>query len=929
MTPLEAVADQLTLSFIGHWEGKTIDAIKFDESGPYSDIELYRLIQIRPGDPFQARLTREAVRRLYQTEQFKSVWVTVAPTETDHIALKIHWTKNQLLTSIAFSGNRHLSDEALLKTIGVKAGDWFSRMTFERGLANLKTLYRQKGYFQTEISPDLIFSSGKQAGVDIRLKVREGARTKIRKVSFWGETIYAPWRLNLKIYSKKGEYYLLDALQEDVRRLTQFYEDKGYFRVVVGPTRVSYREKTNEVDVAFLIQPAERLDVIFEGGKLYDPDVLEPLLLFKKERSLAPGVLEASARQVTQFYLSEGYPFAKTTARIEASPETKQVSVYFTIESGPRAVLETLRFSGHYAFLKAVLLEQIGLSESGRFQKSYYSEASAEAAATALTLFYREEGFNNVSVTPEVVFYDEGRAAALHFKVDEGARTRFARIDFAGNHALDNSELEHALKIFPQDPFTREKVRLGRRAILSAYARAGYLQAEIIPEVHISLGETDAEVTYHVKEGDQTLFGEVTLEGNEKTRNRVILRALRIRPGEPYNPEAILESQRRLYKTGHFSSVRFDPVQEKESRDSAKHEADQAKGPRRQNLKLTVVERSRIALDFGAGYGDRERFRGFIGLTHQNLFGTGHSLTGRMERSRVEERYFLIHRKPWFFDESITARTTASYFRDDEVSFDLETFSLVTGVEKRFSPRLTGALLYQIERKKTTNVPEQAELTAEDEDTYTIGSLNPSLLYDTRDDPFNPKSGSVTSLVVRDAAKILASDVQLVKVTLQRRSYHSISRKLVFAFSGRMGVAERFGETENIPIPERFFIGGRNTVRGYDEDELGVDGVTLLPDPGQPGSAARVPVGGNTMLVFNEELRYDFPKSFGLVFFLDHGNVWPRYKNIKLSEIKSTVGLGIRYNTPIGPFRLDWGYKLDRESFENASAFHFTLGHAF
>ena len=418
-------------------------------------------------------------------------------------------------------------------------------------------------------------------------------------------------------------------------------------------------------------------------------------------------------------------------------------------------------------------------------------------------------------------------------------------------------------------------------------------------------------------EGEQARFGRMILAGNELTHDEVILRELRIKSGAPYDPGAILESQRHLYKTGIFSSVRFEPVlAEAESGQKDGEEIDS----RRQDVKVIVAEKPRTVFDFGIGYGDRERLRGLVEISLLNLWGKGQSITARAEQSRVEERYFLTYRKPWFFDESITARITASYLDLEEVVFDLKTFSVVLGVDKEFSDRLTGALLYQIERKQTSNVVPIALQTKEDDEAFVIGSLNPSLIYDTRDNPFNPRSGSVTSLVFRNAAKILASEVQMVKLTLQRRSYHALSPKWVFAFSGRLGVAERFGETESIPIAERFFVGGRNTVRGYDQDELGVLGETF--EKGKP-------TGGNAMLVLNGEFRYALPKSFGVVFFFDHGNVWRRYQDMALSEVKSTAGLGIRYNTPIGPFRLDWGYKLDREGEESPSAFHFTLGHAF
>lgn len=926
--PAAAGVERMPLEPAHNWEGKTIDRILFDQSPFLTEHDLYQLMEMHPGDVYQARRSREAVKKLYETGRFKSVWLALAPAPAgeNRLLLSVHWIENQILTAIRFSKNRFLSDEDLIKTMVVQPGHAFNREWFEKSLVNVRTYYRQQGYFQAKVSSKLIpFSRvGVQQGVEAVIEVDEGRRTRIRNIRFIGEKIFPDWRLVLKIYSNKGEFYLFDELMKDIEALKQFYEEEGYIRVVIGPTGVSYDEVTNEVDLSISIQPFDQVSVFFEGKTQYDTKRLKEVLLIKKERSADPGVLEGSVGQLIRFYLSEGYASAQVAYRVKALPEENRTEVYFTINSGPRMSVESIQFSGHYAFLNKTLLDQISLSESRFFNKTYYVEDAVEKDAAALTLFYREEGFSHAVVTPQVTFNETHTSARILFKVDEGVRTRIGSIEVEGNQALSESELKASLRIVPQTPYTPAKVRQGRQALLSRYAREGYLKADIEPKLSFSPDQTDVGVSYFSVEGEQTRFGRIILEGNDFTHDEVILRELRVKSGAPYDPGAILESQRHLYKTGIFSSVRFEPVHAETESSLQDGAGSSLRGgeidSRLQDVKVIVGEKPRTVFDFGVGYGDRERLRGLVEVSLLNLWGRGQSITARAEQSRVEERYFLTYRKPWFFDESITARITASYLDLEEVAFDLKTFSVVLGVDKEFSSRLTGALLYQIERKQTSNVVPNAVQTKEDDEPFVIGSLNPSFIYDTRDDPFNPRAGSVTSLVFRNAAKILASEVQMVKLTLQRRSYHALSPKWVFAFSGRVGVAERFGETESIPIAERFFVGGRNTVRGYDQDELGVLGETF--DEGKP-------TGGNAMLVLNEELRYVLPKSFGLVFFFDHGNVWRRYQDMQLSEVKSTVGLGIRYNTPIGPFRLDWGYKLDREGEESPAAFHFTLGHAF
>ncbi|HZR46659.1 MAG TPA: BamA/TamA family outer membrane protein, partial [Candidatus Manganitrophaceae bacterium] len=388
----------------------------------------------------------------------------------------------------------------------------------------------------------------------------------------------------------------------------------------------------------------------------------------------------------------------------------------------------------------------------------------------------------------------------------------------------------------------------------------------------------------------------------------VLLREITLKMGDPYNPEKILNSQKQLYRTGHFTVVQFEPIPS---------EAD----PTVQDLQLTVVERPSIALEFGFGYADLERLGGFFEVAHRNLFGTGRAIVARAQADHIEKRYTLNYKEPWIFSQHIDARLVAAYLDLKEPAFDQRTVSFTAGVDKSFSDTLKGSFLYQFEVNNLTNVDPAALQTPQDIGRVQIASLNPSIIRDTRDDPFNPRAGSVNSITIRDAAQILGSEAQFVKVTAQSSWYQALSSKWVLAVSARAGIAERFGQTQIIPLSERFFVGGRSTVRGYAQDKLGIRGVTLSND-GQP-------TGGNTMLVFNEELRIALPKSLGLVLFFDHGNVWQRYQDIAFSDIKSTTGIGFRYNTPVGPFRIDWGYKLNREEGESPSEVHFTLGHAF
>lgn len=892
------------------WEGKIIHQIAFDRTENFSDIDLFRLIGMGPGERYRTDQIRRGIEALYRTGNFKDIWVEALPFDERKVILRFVMVEKRLVSSIDLSGNHFLSEKEIRRAMGMAAGDEFTEAGWEKALAAVASLYRNEGFFQAKFSTRLKPSAENRREQEISLKISEGNRARIRNLSFKGERGLSDLTsiFVIGIRSQKKEYYQLELLEEDLRRLRRFYEKEGYLKAVIGPPVVTFVEEGNEVDITIPIASFNKIEIFFEGDLPFKRKALESRLLIKEERSDEEDILEESARRIEAFYRSEGYPFAKVTSLPRRFPEQNRMEARFKIESGFRAEIRDIVLTGHPTFSDKRLKKLLHLEEEKFFTKSRYTERAVEEDVATLVSFYKKEGFRNVRVSSKTEWDPSNRFATLSFNIDEGVRTRVEAVELKGNLALSDEALKKDLAIQPSLPYNDPLVKEGARQILSSYTREGYLRAEVEPSTRFSDDRTGAAVHYEIAEGEQIRLGKVLLRGNLRTRDNVLLREITLKGGDPYNPEKILSSQKQLYRTGNFSVVQFEPVPS---------ESD----PAVQDLQLTVVERPNIALEFGFGYADLERLSGFFEVAHRNLFGTGRKISARAQASSIEKRYTLNYKEPWIFSRHIDARLVAAYLDLDDIAFDRETISVTTGVDKSFSDRVKGSLLYQFEVNDITDVAPGVVLTSEDIGRVQIASINPSIVRDSRDDPFNPREGSVNSITFRDAARILRSDAQFVKVNLQSSWYQALSSKWVLAVSARAGIAERFGRTELIPLIERFFLGGRSTVRGYAQNRLGIRGATLTED-GEP-------TGGNTMLVFNEELRIALPRSLGLVLFFDHGNVWPRYRDVSFSDIKSTTGIGFRYNTPVGPFRIDWGYKLNREEGESPSAVHFTLGHAF
>ena len=264
-------------------------------------------------------------------------------------------------------------------------------------------------------------------------------------------------------------------------------------------------------------------------------------------------------------------------------------------------------------------------------------------------------------------------------------------------------------------------------------------------------------------------------------------------------------------------------------------------------------------------------------------------------------------------------------FREKKESINLDTkdtnykvdrLGIIANVEKKITKTWTANLSYEYSSVETWDVDPGVVLNREDVGTTGIGSVTPSIFYDSRDDSFNPTSGSRHGLTLKFASVAFLSEVEFIKGTYQSSWYFPVRKGLVFALTIGGGIAYSFDSDKELPLVERFFLGGRTTVRGFKNDYLG------------PKGADDAPTGGNVFVLGNSELRKDIGRGFGVVAFLDSGNVWKLPEDIG-TKVRYTVGTGLRYKTPVGPVRVDYGHKLDREQGESNGEVHFSFGHAF
>jgi outer membrane protein insertion porin family len=503
------------------------------------------------------------------------------------------------------------------------------------------------------------------------------------------------------------------------------------------------------------------------------------------------------------------------------------------------------------------------------------------------------------------------------------------------------------MSLKPGLPFNELLLEEDRYRILSLYSNKGYLYAKVeaektlgypaevaSPVENAEKGEESkphppakgvekvpangtADIRFRIAEDHPVTIGKIILRGNESTKDHILLRELFVKPGGLYDYGAILTSQQRIYSLRYFGLVRIEPLRPGEK--------EYVK-----DLLLTVEERPAGAVEFGAGYGNLDRLKGFVEVSHRNLWGGAEYASFRVEGSDILKRRIFNYQKPWFLGYKLESRFTVTWFDRKEINsqtrelyYETRETALAYGLEKvhrgfRFS------LAYQWEKVDNYIVNPGAVLSPEDKGRMIIKSINPGILWDLRDDPFNPRRGSLHGIAVKEALPELGSQADFTKVTAQSTWFFPLGGDVVAALSARAGMAWPHRDTDQIPLHERYLAGGGNTIRGYSQDSVG-----------PMGADGKTPTGGDSMAIFNAELRTNAGGGLGLVFFTDAGRVWIRNSVLPagspptIDDVRASYGAGIRYNTPVGPLRVDYGQKISRRPGESPGVLHLNIGHAF
>jgi outer membrane protein insertion porin family len=604
--------------------------------------------------------------------------------------------------------------------------------------------------------------------------------------------------------------------------------------------------------------------------------------IYDKEREFTEAGLSFDLRErLLSFYREQDY--LKASVDIEAGEMPKGGRfLKIVIQEGDAGYIREVRFSGNTNISGKKLRKQMLARDRGLFHpitgSGKFDEREWNADLAAVIGLYQKEGFARARIASVDTDWDDSGGITATIHIEEGPRILLGEILFRGNDHFLREELLRLIVNREGRYVDYATLDQDGEAIATHYRNSGFLDASVTARFETDEGGETGDIRFDIEEGPRFHLGKVVVQGNTLTDSVVVYREVTMSEGAPIGEKDLLSFQQAVFRTGLYKSVRLQRV----------------KRPTEGILDLIVEVEETLFFEyeFGMGYGTDTGARGFVGAKSRNLNRKGRRLSALVSLSEKEKIYLADLREPWIFGKrwEWEGGVTASYTDAERESFSFRRTSVVTSINKTVFERSSVSLQYELSLDDIFDVTPGAILSPEDQGSDTISAIRGLFVLDFRDDPFNPKRGSFNSGSVEYASTFLGSGVDYYKVAGQSSWYFPVFRRNTFLLSGRAGVVRPLRDTQEVPIQKRFFLGGRTTVA---------------------------------------ELRIPVKYGFLVAAFLDAGSVWFPGDPERDFDLRESVGLGLRYLTPVGPISLDYGWKLDRREAESSSEWHFSIGAVF
>ncbi len=909
------------------FQGRPVAAIAFEPAEqPLPPSEVTALIPLKEGEPLRLSDVRESIARLFATGRYSDIVVEAEPAG-EQVEVRFRTRGNWFVGQVTVSDvNAPPSATRMINAAELRPGAELRPRRLEEAASRLRSVLADNGYFEATVEPQVRYEHRTQQA-HVHFEVSAGRRAILAEPVIEGE----PLRAREKIVGAtrwKGWFGWRAATEERVQsgldRLLASYRKDGHLMARVNLEEMKYDPVSRAAAPVVRVTEGPKVNVEVTGAKVSRGRLRQLLPIFE-ERSVDRDLLTEGVRNLTEYFQSRGYYNAKADFTVESGPGGVQHIIYH-IDRGERCKLTHLDIRGNRYFDTATLRERMFVAPaSPQLRRGRYSASMLERDREAITNLYRANGFRETKVSTQLIEDYRGRRGevAVAVNISEGPQWFVSRVDFAGVPPELEQRFRAMLQSGPGQPFSEINIAADRDNILAYYFNQGFQSASFEHQFREADEPQQVILRYEISEGPRRQVREVLVAGLSTTRPRLVDDRISIKPGDPLSQTQMIETQRRLYDLGVFAKVDL-AVQNPEGEEPAKYVLVQLEESRKYSLaagfgaEIARIGGSQYSLEAPAGeagFSPRVSFD----VSRLNFLGRAHTVSLRTRVSSLQKRVLTTYLAPQVRGWRNVDVSFTTLFDDsrDVRTFSARRWEASTQVTHRWTRSKT--LFYRFAYRRVAvdegTLKIDRELIPLLSQPVRVGVLSGAYVDDRRDDPVDSHRGTYNSLDLSLASRIFGSETDYFRLLGRNSTYHRIGAKLVLARTLSFGMMtalrarpELPPSPQDIPLPERFFGGGASLHRAFPENQAGPrDLVTGFP------------LGGKALLAIGTEIRFPlFGRKIGGVLFHDAGNVyssvsdisfrWRQRNKADFDYMVHAVGFGVRYRTPVGPVRADFGF---------------------
>jgi outer membrane protein insertion porin family len=954
----------------GAYEGQRVASVEIVANPKISVESLRPLVQQRAGEPYVSSKVDDTISALQATRRFNKVEASVKP---DPGGLQVIFIVEPALYLGIFDfpgATKRFSYTRLLQVVDIPNRTQFKQNLVSMAEDNLHQFFVSEGYFQAHVQEQVQVDEG-QMLANVVFAIDLGNRAKLGNLDIRGpepgeveslrRSTRSLWATATGAALKPGKLYTPKRIDSGLKRMKRTLAKQNHLASKISLDHPDYHEDINRADLVIDARPGPIVKVHIKGAKLSAFPFLrerqmKKLIPIFSEATVDPDLVEEGRRNLVDFFQSKGYFDAKVTADLQDNDS--HVDLAYTVDRGSRHRVASVTFRGNQHFGKDELVPQVGVKARRPLplSRGKFSDKLLRRSVTSITAFYKNQGYEDVKVDADVV--DREPNVYVTFRIGEGAQTLVETLRIEGNTNIAPSTLspKEGLRLRPHQPFSPKALADDRSHIMAVYLDRGFLNADFEAKVtRLPDNPHSVDVIYTITERQQVQVDEVVLLGNKKTRASLIKKIANISPAAPLSQRALLAGESGLHDLGVFEWASVDirrPITDQTKEDVLIKLHEAGRNEISYGFGLQVARRGgnipsgTIALpglppitsgaaDFTA---DEKTFvspRGSITFTRYNLRGLAESASASILVSRLDQRALATYSQPHFRASSWSSLFSASIERTTEnPTFEARLAEGSWQLEKPLNKDKTRRiqLRYRFGQTLLSDLLIPGLVLPQDE-RVRLSTLSATWIRDTRDKPLDASRGFYQTLDLGITAKALGASANFARF-LGQSSYYKPFGPTVWANRITLGLAKAFGNSD-VPTSESFFSGGETTLRGFPINGAGPQRtVPACSNPVDPSTCVNllVPTGGRQLFIFNSELRFPLriKEGLGAAVFYDGGNVYSAI-NIShfLQDYTNTIGVGLRYKTPVGPIRFDIGRNLNPVTGLKATQFYITLGQAF